>query len=30
MKAAQRASILAEMDTVFAAKITKVMHPDEP
>lgn len=30
MKAAQRAAILAEMDPVFAAKITKVMHPDEP
>lgn len=30
MKAAQRAAILAEMDTVFAAKITKLMHPSEP
>lgn len=30
MKSAQRAAILAEMDPVYAAKITKVMHPDEP
>lgn len=30
IKAQQRAAILAEMDPVFAAKITKVMHPDEP
>lgn len=30
MKAAQRAAILAEMDTVFAAKITKLMHPSQP
>lgn len=30
MKSTQRAAILAQMDPVFAAKITKVMHPDEP
>jgi len=30
MKTNQRAAILAEMDPVYAAKITKVMHPDEP
>ena len=30
MKSTQRAAILAAMDPVFAAKITKVMHPNEP
>lgn len=28
MKTTQRALILAQMDTVFAAKITKIMHPE--
>ena len=29
MKSSQRALVLAEMDTVFAAKITKIMYPEQ-